>query len=95
MNDIYGEVNRLTVCKDEYSSNKDFRNAVKKAVMSLLDNGYIMTVKYDLNDKEMGIVVIDYNYADEEIGGHYPCWLSPEEIEDIEEKRFDDDASNC
>ena len=90
MRNIYGEVNCLTVCRDEYPSNKDFVKAVKKAIMTLLDNGYIMTVRYDANDKDMGIVVIDYNYADEELGGYYPCWLSPEEIENIEAKEQDD-----
>ena len=55
-----------------------------------------MTVKYDLNEKEMGIVVIDYNYADEDIGGYYPYWLSPKEIADIEIKRCDKyEESNC
>lgn len=76
-------VNRLTVCKKDYSTNKEFRNAVKKAIMFLLDNDYIMTVKYDARDKEMGIVVIDYDYANEEFGGYLPYWLLPEEIEKV------------
>ena len=95
MRNIYGEVNQLTVCKDEYSSPEEFENAVKKAIMFLLDNGYIMTVKYDVGDKEMGIVVIDYNYADEEFGCYYPCWLSPDEIEVIEAKEYENYESNC
>ena len=84
MKSIHGEVNRITVCKDNYESIKEFKNAVKKAIMTLLDNDYIMTVKYDVRDKEMGIVVIDYGYADQSFGGHYPYWLSIEEAESIE-----------
>lgn len=93
MRSIYGEVNRLTVCKDKYSSKEEFENAVKKAINTLLDNGYIMTVKYDANDKEIGIVVIDYTYADEEFGCYYPCWLSPDEIDYIEAKGYENNES--
>ena len=54
--------------------------------MLLLDNEYIMTIKYDCEDKELGVVVIDYNCADETWGACYPHWLSPEEFELIESK---------
>ena len=81
------DVNQITICKSGYESIKEFKNAVKKVIMALLDNGYIMTVKYDLNDKKLGIVVIDYSYSDESFGGYYPHWLSPEEFESIEIER--------
>ena len=76
-------VNKLTICKKDYSSEKEFKNAVKRAIMVLLDNDYIMTVGYDNRDKEMGIVVINYDYANEEFGGALPYWLLPDEIEKI------------
>lgn len=79
-------VNRITICKNNYHNQEDFENAVKKAIMVLLDNNYIMSVDYDANDKEMGIVVIDYDYADKEYGGSYPYWLLPEEFENIESR---------
>lgn len=81
------KVNCLTVCRNSYNTQEEFENAIKRAIMVLLDNGYIMTVKYDLRDKELGVVVIDYNYADESFGGYYPHWLSPEEFESIEIER--------
>ena len=77
------KVNKFTVCKKDYSSNKEFKNAVKKAIMTLLDNDYIMTVQYDARDKEMGVVVIEYDYANEEFGGALPYWLMPDEVEKI------------
>ena len=77
------KVNRLTVCKEDYKSYAEFRNAITDAIMVLLNNGYIMTVKYDVCDKELGIVVIDFNYADEEYGDRLPCWLLPEEEESV------------
>ena len=76
-------VNKLTICKKDYSSEKEFKNAVKRAIMVLLDNDYIMTVGYDNRDKEMGIVVINYDYANEEFGGALPYWLMPDEVEKI------------
>ena len=71
------KVNEIVVCKNDYKTQEDFENAIKKAVMVLLDNQYIMTVRYD--EPGIGIVCIDYDYADREYGSPYPVWLSPEE----------------
>lgn len=75
------KVNELVICKEDYKEYKDFKNAIKKAIMMLLDNNYIMTVKYD--DKELGIVMIKYNYANAEYGDRLPYWLLPEEEESV------------
>jgi hypothetical protein len=40
-----------------------------------------MTVRCD--EKGLGIVAIEYNEADQEIGADYPYWLSPEEAEKV------------
>lgn len=88
---IIEDMNRLVICKSNYSSEDEFENEIKKAIKVLLDAGYIMTVKYDAGDKEMGIVVIDYNYEDLELGTRYPYWLSPEESESI---IWDDEKEN-
>ena len=77
MNDI----NTIVVCKNDYSTHEEYENAIKKAVTCLLDNNYIMTVRYD--EKGLGIVCIDYNHADREFGEDYPIWVSPEEEESI------------
>lgn len=75
MNDI----NTIVVCRDDYESKEDFENAIKDAVMVLLNNNYIMTVRYD----DMGVVVIDFNHDNQEYGCDYPHWLSPDEFESI------------
>ena len=75
------KVNQLVVCKDDYNTKEEFENAIKDAVMVLLNNNYIMTVKYD--EKEMGVVVIEYDYADLEFGTPYTRWLYPEEEETV------------
>ena len=75
------KVNSIVICRDNYNSQEEFENAIKDAVMVLLNNDYIMTVRYD--EKGLGIVAIDYNYSDESFGDCYPYWLMPEEYESI------------
>lgn len=75
-------VNCITICKDKYKTQEDFENAIKKAVMVLLDNAYIMTVRYD--EPGLGIVSIEYSYADRQYGDIYPVWLFPEEEMSVE-----------
>lgn len=73
------DVNRLTLCKEDYDSEDELFETLKNAVKLLIDAGYIMTIRYD--DKGLGIICIDYDYADQSYGCHYPYWLSPEEAE--------------
>ena len=75
------KVNSITICRDKYNSQEEFENAIKNAVLVLLNNDYIMTVRYD--EKGLGIVAIDYNYEDESFGDAYPYWLMPEEYESV------------
>lgn len=82
------EVNRIVVCRDKYKSQEEFENAIKKAVMVLLDNDYIMTVRYD--EKGLGIVCIDFNESDQSLGCAYPYWLLPEQIENLEDSNDED-----
>ena len=74
-------VNKIVIDKSEYKSKEEFENAIRDAIMVLLNNNYIMTVRYD--EKGLGIVVIDYNYDNDEYGDAYPYWLMPEEYESI------------
>lgn len=75
------KVNQLVLCRDNYKDEIDFKNAVRDAVMLLLDAEYIMVIDYD--EKGLGIIKIEYNYADETYGDRYPCWLYPEEEESV------------
>lgn len=74
-------VNSIVIVRDKFESEEAFKNAIKDAISVLLENDYIMTVRYD--DRELGIVVIDYNYRDREFGDAYPYWLMPEEWESV------------
>ena len=75
------KVNSLVICKDKYNSQEEFENAIKDAIMVLLNNDYIMTVRYD--EKGLGIVAIDYNYGEQDFGDAYPYLLMPEEWESV------------
>lgn len=74
-------INSIVICKDNFKTEEDWKNAIKDTVMVLLENDYIMTVRYD--EPDLGIVAIDYNYADQRFGDAYPYWLMPEEWESI------------
>lgn len=75
------KTNKIVICKDKYESQEKFENAIKDAIMVLLNNDYIMTVRYD--EKNFGIISIEYNYAEQEYREAYPYWLFPEEFESI------------
>ena len=75
------KVNELVICRDKYKSQEEFENAIRDAVMLLLNAEYVMTVRYD--EKGFGIVVINYNYSEQEFGDAYPYWLMPEEWESV------------
>lgn len=79
---VFGNVNQIAFVLEDYASREEFENEIKKAIMVLLDAGYIATVRYD-DGKGAGIVCVDYNYEDRSFGGHYPYWLSPEEYESV------------
>ena len=47
MEEIMNKVNRITICRNEHNSKEEFENAIKDTVMVLLNNNYIMTVRYE------------------------------------------------
>lgn len=89
-------MNNITICRDTYKTQEDFENAIKKAIMVLLDNEYIMTVRYD--EPGLGIVCIEFDSADVSMGGRYPHWLSPTEWESVvwdDEVNDDESMDKC
>ena len=77
MNNCKGFVNRLTICRDKYKSEEDFRNAINTSVNLLIDAEYVLVIQYD--EKGLGIVTIDYSYADKSLGAPYPIWGNEDE----------------
>lgn len=76
------KVNQLVICKDEYEDEYEFEDAIKAAVMLLLQNDYVMTIKYD--EKGFGIVVIEFEPNNIEYGYPMPYWLSLEDKENFD-----------
>ena len=74
-------VNDIVICRERFGSKEEFEDAVKRVVMVLLENDYIMTIKYD--EPGLGIVWIQYDDADEAMGSYYPTWLLPGEYDSI------------
>lgn len=81
MNNYKNFVNRLTICRDNYKSEEEFRNAINTSVNLLIDAEYVLVIQYD--EKGLGIVTIDYSYADKSLGAPYPIW-------GIEDEQYDD-----
>ena len=71
------DINSIEIDRSMYETKDEYENAVKTAIMLLLDAGYIMTVEYE----DCDFVVIKYSYSDEEIGDKMPRWISPDEWE--------------
>ena len=84
------KVNEIVICKDNFEDEYDFQEEIAKVVMLLLNNDYIMTVRYDTDDKEMGIVCIDYESSHQEWGAPYPYWLYPQHAEAVENMKDGD-----
>ena len=78
------KVNEIVICKDTYNSQDEFENAIRDAVMVLLNNEYILTVRYD--EPGIGVVCIEYSHADRNRGDIYPYWLTVEQAESVPEE---------
>ena len=76
INNYENSVNRLTICRDTYKSEEEFRNAISTSVNLLIDAEYVLVIQYD--EKGLGIVTIDYSYADRSLGAPYPLWTNEE-----------------
>lgn len=77
MNDYKNFVNRLTICRNNYKSEEEFRKAINTSVNLLIDAEYVLVIQYD--EKGLGIVTIDYSYADRSLGAPYPIWGNEDE----------------
>lgn len=69
-------VNNISICRDNYSSREEWEDAIKKMVISLLENRQILVVRYD--EPGLGIVDIEFNPNELEWGCHYLIGLAPQ-----------------
>ena len=80
INNYENSVNRLTICRDKYKSEEEFRNAINTSVNLLIDAEYVLVIQYD--EKGLGIVTIDYSYANGSYGTPRPIWINEEDQDD-------------
>ena len=73
------KVNSICICKSDYKNEKDWEDAIHTFVLGLLNAEYVVVVRYD--DKGLGHVVIEFNYADRSYGDDYPYWLNPDQVD--------------
>ncbi len=81
----------IVLSANNYETREELWKALSDTVKILLDNGYTMTIRYD--EPGLGIICINYNYADEDYGCPYPYWLTPEEVDRLYHTISDFDAN--
>lgn len=79
------KVNRIVISRENHDTQEEFENAIRDAVMLLMNEGYVMVVRYD--EPDLGIVCIDFDHDDIQLIGRYPCWITPDEWEMIDAER--------
>ena len=75
------DTNEICIDRDNFSSREEWEDAAKRAIISLLENGQIMTVSAP--EFKMGLIEIEYNPNRPEWGVDMPYWLSPSEQESV------------
>lgn len=73
------KVNQYVLNRALFDSDEEFANHVGQILFNFTKDGYIATFRYE----DVGIYIIEYNYADQSLGAPYPYWLTPEEEERI------------
>jgi hypothetical protein len=80
------DINRIVIDRNNHESQEEFENAIRDAVMLLMNEGYVMVVRYD--EPGLGIVCIDFDHDDLCMGSPYPYWLTSGQCESV---AFDDE----
>lgn len=87
------KANEIIFSKDRYSNNREkMFQAIAQQLMILMDNDYVCKVYDDDTD----IIVIQYEHDERKDawGVMELCWLEQEEIEAVENYRFDKEKEN-
>ena len=75
--------NSLVFVDSNYASHSEMIADMMTFIQILGRNRQIAVIKKE----EPGIWVVDYNHQDAEYGTAYPCWLYPDEEEQIMQER--------
>lgn len=69
-------VNTITFCREDFESENEMWNDIM-LTLKILSRKYIAVFRCD--EPSLGIYVIEYNYADSNLGGPLPVWVNPED----------------
>ena len=76
--------NEICVMREQFDNFEEYKQMIGDIVNALLQLDYLMVIRTELGVNEQ--VIIEYQYADKQMGDAYPYWLYPEEAETIEYK---------
>lgn len=71
--------NTLVIDRKSYFSEEDYFQAIGNAIDMLQKNDYTIVIPR----KECNFTMLEYNYADPQMGTAMPVWLTPEEEETV------------
>jgi hypothetical protein len=82
------DVNQIIFKKSDFANNTIFYNKLMQQIQLLLETGNVITIATPIEEKTKDssnddVVIIKYNLKDIKLGLPYPCWLYPDEIQEI------------
>lgn len=74
--------NEICIMQSNFEPLEEYKRFIGDIAYALLKMNYIMTIRTELGVNEQ--TIIEYQYADQQMGDAYPYWLYPEEVDTIE-----------
>ena len=87
------KINEIVFSKDKYGNNREkMFEAIARQLMILMENDYVCKV-YD-DDRDIIVIQFEENQRDEWMGLPELMWLTPEEVDVIEDYRNKETIQN-
>lgn len=87
---MFPKVNSICFSPDYYDDESDLWYDLLDVVRALIKNNYIINIRLE----DFGLVFLDFESANKELGAPYPYWLTPEKAEQLwfmnEENKVDE-----
>lgn len=76
----------ICITRKAYRTDADYKAAIGELITLLQQNDYTIVI----TRREFDAVLIQYNYADPQMGTPLPVWLTPEEEETVQYEEGDE-----
>lgn len=83
-------VNSIAFTDERYSDVDEMWNDISKTLQILFRQGY----KCEIYDDDVNIIVINYEYADDGMGGPYLMWLTDDEVDLVQNFRDNEEEKS-